>query len=76
MNWPKIMKTIVEDIDGFFESGGWDFLNTEGNGGSGDEGSSESEEEDNTYQPSSIHLALYPPALYYIPPCSHPFWAF
>lgn len=26
MNWAKIMKTIVDDPDGFFEQGGWTFL--------------------------------------------------
>ncbi|KHJ42556.1 peptidase, M24 family [Trichuris suis] len=26
LNWPKIMKSILEDAEGFFDSGGWDFL--------------------------------------------------
>uniref|UniRef100_A0A5S6QLI1 FACT complex subunit n=1 Tax=Trichuris muris TaxID=70415 RepID=A0A5S6QLI1_TRIMR len=26
LNWPKIMKSILDDAEGFFDSGGWDFL--------------------------------------------------
>jgi nucleosome binding factor SPN SPT16 subunit len=26
LNWTKIMKTITDDPEGFFESGGWSFL--------------------------------------------------
>ncbi|XP_064197902.1 FACT complex subunit SPT16-like [Anguilla rostrata] len=29
LNWSKIMKTIVDDPDGFFEQGGWSFLDPE-----------------------------------------------
>lgn len=29
MNWTKIMKTIVDDPEGFFEQGGWSFLDPE-----------------------------------------------
>lgn len=29
LNWPKIMKTIVDDPDEFFRTGGWNFLSTE-----------------------------------------------
>ena len=29
LNWVKIMKTIVDDSQGFFESGGWSFLEPE-----------------------------------------------
>merc|ERR1712111_260437 len=28
LNWSKIMKAIVEDVDGFFEDGGWNFLDS------------------------------------------------
>ncbi|XP_014676790.1 PREDICTED: FACT complex subunit SPT16-like [Priapulus caudatus] len=49
LNWGKIMKTICEDTDGFFENGGWTFLEPE----SGDEGDDDDEEEeDNVYAPS------------------------
>ncbi|XP_024871777.1 FACT complex subunit spt16-like [Temnothorax curvispinosus] len=29
LNWTKIMKTITDDPEGFFDSGGWSFLNPE-----------------------------------------------
>ncbi len=29
LNWGKVMKTIVDDPVGFFESGGWNFLDPE-----------------------------------------------
>ena len=29
LNWTKIMKTIVEDPEEFFETGGWSFLDPE-----------------------------------------------
>lgn len=29
LNWTKIMKTIVDDPEGFFEQGGWSFLDPE-----------------------------------------------
>ena len=35
LNWTKIMKTITDDPEGFFESGGWSFLDPES--GSDDE---------------------------------------
>ncbi|CAG0903545.1 unnamed protein product, partial [Cyprideis torosa] len=49
LNWVKIMKTIVDDPEAFFEQGGWDFLNPES-----DEEAAEDEEddEDEEFQPS------------------------
>ncbi|CAF0785468.1 unnamed protein product [Adineta steineri] len=49
LNWAKIMKTIADDIGGFFGGGGWTFLETEGDehqehGGAVDD--SDIEEED------------------------------
>ena len=29
LNWTKIMKTIVDDPEGFFDNGGWTFLDPE-----------------------------------------------
>ena len=26
LNWTKIMKTIIDDTEGFFDQGGWSFL--------------------------------------------------
>ncbi|XP_043952874.1 FACT complex subunit SPT16 [Gambusia affinis] len=51
LNWTKIMKTIVDDPEGFFEQGGWSFLDPESEG-SGAEEDSESEMEDETFNPS------------------------
>lgn len=50
LNWTKIMKTITDDPEGFFESGGWSFLDPESDGeeGAGDDDS----EEDDQYNPS------------------------
>lgn len=52
LNWTKIMKTIVDDPEGFFEQGGWSFLEPEGEGSDGDAEGSESEVEDETFNPS------------------------
>lgn len=32
LNWTKVMKTITDDIEGFFENGGWSFLDPESDG--------------------------------------------
>ncbi|KAJ6643723.1 FACT complex subunit spt16 [Pseudolycoriella hygida] len=53
LNWTKIMKTITDDPKGFFESGGWTFLDPESDGENGDAGSEESEEDD-AYEPSDL----------------------
>ena len=38
LNWGKIMKTIIDDPEGFFESGGWSFLDpNSGSEADGDE---------------------------------------
>lgn len=47
LNWAKIMKTIVDDSEGFFEQGGWTFLDPESDA---EEGSDEEEEEDEPYK--------------------------
>lgn len=49
LNWTKIMKTITDDPEGFFENGGWTFLDPE----SDDENNAEEveeEEEDDAYE--------------------------
>lgn len=49
LNWTKIMKTITEDPEEFFDNGGWSFLDPN----SGDEAGDEDEEsEDDAYNPS------------------------
>merc|ERR1719251_542134 len=46
LNWGKIMKTIVDDPEGFFESGGWNFLDPD----SGDEEEDDDDsDEDETF---------------------------
>ncbi|XP_029436042.1 FACT complex subunit SPT16 [Rhinatrema bivittatum] len=52
LNWTKIMKTIVDDPEGFFEQGGWSFLEPEGEGSDAEQEGSESELEDETFNPS------------------------
>lgn len=50
LNWTKIMKTITDDPEDFFENGGWSFLDPN----SGDEAEVEDEEEEeDDYNPSA-----------------------
>ncbi|XP_013382413.1 FACT complex subunit SPT16 [Lingula anatina] len=48
LNWTKIMKTITDDSEGFFDNGGWVFLEPE----SDEEDEEEEEEDDDEFQPS------------------------
>ncbi|XP_071785317.1 FACT complex subunit SPT16-like [Asterias amurensis] len=48
LNWSKIMKTILDDPEGFFENGGWSFLEPDSEGENDDEDSSDEE----AYEPS------------------------
>ncbi|CAI5437616.1 unnamed protein product [Caenorhabditis angaria] len=48
LNWPKVMKTIVDDPEEFFEGGGWGFLDA----GSDDENADEESEESDAYAPT------------------------
>lgn len=50
LNWTKIMKTITDDPEGFFDNGGWSFLDPDSDGSEGDD--DDEEEEDDQYQPS------------------------
>lgn len=52
LNWIKIMKTITDDPEGFFDSGGWTFLDPESDGEQAQV--SESEEEDDAYEPTDL----------------------
>ncbi|CAF2841546.1 unnamed protein product [Rotaria sp. Silwood2] len=56
LNWAKIMKTITDDLSGFFTQGGWTFLeaesDTEGNGGGGG-GGDDSDPEEDDYDPDA-----------------------
>nr|XP_054762654.1 FACT complex subunit SPT16-like [Lytechinus pictus] len=63
LNWPKIMKTIVDDPDGFFEGGGWSFLEPE----SENEQDDDDEEDDGAFEPSGSEfedLAILPCVMY------------
>ncbi|XP_069689096.1 FACT complex subunit spt16 isoform X1 [Periplaneta americana] len=53
LNWTKIMKTITDDPEGFFESGGWTFLDPESDDENNPE-EVEEEEEDDAYEPSDV----------------------
>ncbi|CAL7935430.1 unnamed protein product [Xylocopa violacea] len=53
LNWTKIMKTITDDPEGFFDSGGWSFLDPESDA-ENDEVEDEEEEEDDAYEPSDF----------------------
>merc|ERR1719369_1487298 len=48
LNWGKIMKTIVEDPEGFFDGGGWSFLDPD----DGEDTDDDDDEEDETFQAS------------------------
>merc|ERR1719427_2149014 len=52
LNWGKIMKTIVDDPEGFFDSGGWNFLDPESDGSDEDETFNMSEDEDEASEES------------------------
>lgn len=49
LNWTKIMKTITDDPEGFFDSGGWTFLDPESDDEENVE-EVEEEEEDDAYE--------------------------
>ncbi|KAK9503562.1 hypothetical protein O3M35_010094 [Rhynocoris fuscipes] len=50
LNWTKIMKTITDDPDGFFESGGWTFLDPESD--EEEQVEDDEDEEDDAYEPT------------------------
>lgn len=53
------MKTILDDVEGFFEGGGWDFLSSQGDDSEGENGSGSESEQDETYQPSGLIYMQY-----------------
>lgn len=55
LNWTKIMKTITDDPEGFFDSGGWTFLDPESDA-ENEEVEDEEEEEDDAYEVSTLKL--------------------
>lgn len=57
LNWTKIMKTITDDPEGFFESGGWTFLDPESDNEVG-AAEDEEDEEDEAYEPTDSASGL------------------
>jgi nucleosome binding factor SPN SPT16 subunit len=52
LNWAKIMKTITDDLDGFFVQGGWTFLEADSEGeNNGEGGGDDSDVEEDDYDP-------------------------
>lgn len=49
LNWTKIMKTIVDDPEGFFDQGGWSFLDPDSDA---EEDDDDEDDEDDQYNPS------------------------
>ncbi|ESO89772.1 hypothetical protein LOTGIDRAFT_124718 [Lottia gigantea] len=52
LNWTKIMKTITDDPEGFFDNGGWTFLDPESDAEGGND--DDSDEDDGAFEPSDI----------------------
>lgn len=50
LNWPALMKKITSDLDGFFEEGGWSFLDSDVEDEEGEE--EDDEDDDDQYSPS------------------------
>ncbi|GBP65134.1 FACT complex subunit spt16 [Eumeta japonica] len=51
LNWTKVMKTITDDIEGFFDNGGWSFLDPESDEENAEQ-EEDTEEEDDAYEPT------------------------
>jgi nucleosome binding factor SPN SPT16 subunit len=52
LNWSKVMKTITDDVHGFFSQGGWTFLELEGGGSGPEEGvAQDSDIDEDSYDP-------------------------
>ncbi|KAK6637444.1 splicing associated factor Dre4 [Polyplax serrata] len=51
LNWVKIMKTITDDPEGFFDNGGWTFLDPESDP---EDPVEDEEEEEEDYEPSDL----------------------
>uniref|UniRef100_A0A914VZ60 FACT complex subunit n=1 Tax=Plectus sambesii TaxID=2011161 RepID=A0A914VZ60_9BILA len=50
LNWAKIMKTITDDPEEFFNTGGWNFLSNE----SDEEGEADSDDSEDAYDPTDV----------------------
>ncbi|CAH8860220.1 unnamed protein product [Trichobilharzia szidati] len=54
LNWPKLMKTILDDPEGFVEQGGWSFVSPDEDD---DEDEEDTEDDDENYAPSESELS-------------------
>ncbi|CAI2738198.1 unnamed protein product [Dicrocoelium dendriticum] len=54
LNWPKLMKTILDNPEGFLEEGGWSFISPEEDT---DEDEENTDVEDENYAPSESELS-------------------
>ncbi len=57
LNWAKIMKTITDDLSGFFVQGGWSFLEADGDDAPEDGVADESDIEEDDYNPEEEESA-------------------
>ncbi|XP_069961297.1 FACT complex subunit spt16-like isoform X1 [Cherax quadricarinatus] len=55
LNWAKVMKTIIDDPDGFFDQGGWSFLDPDSDA-ENEEEENEDSEDDGAYAPTDEEL--------------------
>ena len=46
LNWPKIMKAILDDTEGFFEDGGWNFLDSQADDAADDDDDDDDSEDE------------------------------
>ena len=53
LNWSKIMKTITDDLSGFFAQGGWTFLEADGPEGEAKGVEEDSDAEEDDYNPEA-----------------------
>lgn len=45
LQWNEVLKKVRQDLEGFYEDGGWNFLSLEGPGGGGEDGSDDEDED-------------------------------
>ncbi|KAG0726841.1 FACT complex subunit spt16 [Chionoecetes opilio] len=57
LNWAKVMKTIIDDPDGFFDQGGWSFLGPDSDEEDAKALEEDDSEDDGAYAPSDEELA-------------------
>ncbi|KXJ75453.1 hypothetical protein RP20_CCG011705 [Aedes albopictus] len=58
LNWANIMKIMTKGPDGFFDNGGWTFLDPESDG-KGKPNDDTEDKEDDAYEPTKIEDEFY-----------------